>query len=30
MNSGVLWAIVCAFLWTAGMIYFDWRKGKKH
>lgn len=29
MNTGVLWAIVCALLWTAGMIYFDWKKGKK-
>ena len=29
MNSGIIWAIVCALIWTAGMIYFDWRKKKK-
>lgn len=29
MNTGAIWAIVCALLWTGGMIYFDWKKGKK-
>jgi len=27
--NGVTWAIICAVLWMAGMIYFDWKKGKK-
>lgn len=29
MNAGASWTIVCALLWMAGMIYFDWKKGKK-
>ncbi len=29
MSNGIIWAVVCALIWTAGMIYFDWRKGKK-
>ncbi len=29
MNTGAIWAIVCALLWIARMIYFDWKKGKK-
>ena len=29
MNAGASWTIVCALLWMAGMIYFDWNKGKK-
>jgi len=27
--SGALWALICAALWTAGMLYFDTRKKKK-
>ncbi len=29
MNKGVIWALICALLWTAGMLYFDWKKKKK-
>ena len=29
MNQGTIWAVACALLWTAGMLYFDWKKGKK-
>ena len=29
MNTGAIWAIACAILWMAGMIYLDWKKGKK-
>ena len=29
MSTGAIWAAVCALLWTAGMIYFDWKKKKK-
>ncbi len=29
MNSGIIWALFCAFIWTIGMLYFDWRKKKK-
>ena len=29
MSTGTVWALVCALLWTAGMIYFDWKKKKK-
>ena len=29
MNTGILWALFCAAAWTVGMIYMDWRKGKK-
>lgn len=29
MNSAAIWALGCALLWTAGMLYFDWRKKKK-
>ena len=29
MNTAVLWAMICALLWTAGMIYFDWIKKRK-
>ncbi len=30
MNSNWLWALACAALWTAGMLYFDWQKRKKN
>lgn len=29
MSTSVIWALICALLWTAGMIYFDWKKKKK-
>ena len=29
MNKGALWALVCALIWTVGMIYFDWKKKGK-
>lgn len=29
MNSGAIWALACALLWMGGMLYLDWRKGKK-
>jgi|GEM_PF-2525275 hypothetical protein len=29
MNKGAIWALICALLWTAGMLYFDWKKKKK-
>jgi len=27
--NGVIWALICAALWTIGMLYFDYRKKKK-
>lgn len=24
--SGGAWALLCALIWTAGMLYFDWKK----
>lgn len=29
MSAGMLWALVCALLWSAGMIYFDAKKKKR-
>lgn len=26
--NGALWALICALLWTVGMLYFDSRKKK--
>lgn len=28
--SGAAWALICAALWTLGMLYFDWRKKDNH
>lgn len=27
--NGAVWALICAALWTAGMLYFDSQKKKK-
>ncbi len=24
-----VWTLVVALLWTAGMLFFDWQRGKK-
>lgn len=28
--NGAVWALICAFLWTAGMLYFDYRKKRNN
>lgn len=27
--NGAVWALICAALWTIGMLYFDSQKKKK-
>lgn len=29
MSTPIIWTLVCAAVWTIGMLYFDWRKKKK-